>query len=113
MLTVSTLVLLRREIKECGSTTSGPGEKNSPGEPKGLAIDHLCCRTADILFECCSDAEEDKRELVEPVAGVELCFEGCLHLSMKALDKSVSLGVIGCSVCGVDAEHGEEVRPEV
>ena len=43
--------------------------------PKGLAIDHICCRTANALLECCPDAVENKRKLVEPIASVELGYE--------------------------------------
>ena len=49
---------MRRETNESGLTVRTCKEKFTC-KPKGLTIGHLCCRTTNVLLECCSDAKEN------------------------------------------------------
>jgi hypothetical protein len=69
-----------------------------------------CC--IQVLFPCCPDAKHDHWQFIHPTGSVETCFERCLETAMESFYHSISLGMVGSGVLGLDPKDHVKFTPQ-
>lgn len=79
---------------------------------KGGPVDQLSWTAFKVFFESGPNSQHNI-PVVPPIGACETSFQGCLELTMEALDSTIRLWVLGGSAVALDPKKEHERCPQV